>query len=166
MSFVLTIKPLSSILNILYKQLHKLARKKNTFVRFIACFFTFFCKQPNHSLPIMNYLKLLLTIFLFHTMLFAQGQNTDEDAFFIRKIYDIALTEGRCYDWLHHLTTKVGGRLAGSPQAAAAVEYTRQMLDTIGLDSVWLQPCMVPHWERGDAETVRVVNSSTMGSVD
>jgi hypothetical protein len=29
-------------------------------------------------------------------------------------------------------------------------------LDTLGLDSVWLQPCTVPHWVRGDAEQVYV----------
>lgn len=88
-----------------------------------------------------------------------------EDAFFIRRIYDDALTKGQCYPWLHHLTKKIGARLAGSPQAAAAVEYTRQMLDTIGLDSVWLQPCMVPHWVRGDREIARITQSE-MGTVE
>jgi len=97
----------------------------------------------------------------------ALSQNAaEEDAFFIRKIYDTALTEGRCYNWLDYLTHEIGARLAGSPQAAAAVEYTRQMMDTIGVDSVWLQPCMVPHWVRGEEEQVRIVNSKTMGSVD
>lgn len=96
----------------------------------------------------------------------AQKPVKDTDAFFIRTIYDKALTEGQCYQWLEHLTTKIGGRLAGSPQAAAAVEYTRQMLDTLGLDTVWLEPCMVPHWVRGDREEVRIVNSERMGTVD
>ncbi len=91
---------------------------------------------------------------------------TDEDAFYIRRIYDKALTDSRCYSWLEYLTTRIGGRLSGSPQAAASVEYTRWILDTIGFDSVWLQPCMVPHWVRGDAEQVRVVNSRKMGSLD
>ncbi len=90
----------------------------------------------------------------------------DEDAFFIKKIYNTALTQGQCYPWLTHMTTKIGGRLAGSPQAAAAVEYTRQMLDTLNLDSVWLEPCMVPHWVRGEKEQVRIVNSNVVGSVD
>jgi len=90
----------------------------------------------------------------------------DEDAFFIKKIYNTALTQGQCYPWLTHLTTRIGGRLAGSPQAAAAVEYTRQMLDTLGLDSVWLQPCMVPHWVRGEKEQVRIVNSQTIGTIE
>ncbi len=99
--------------------------------------------------------------------LFAQQNDIkDGDAFFIRSIYDKALTEGQCYNWLEHLTTRIGGRLAGSPQAAAAVEYTRQMLDTLGLDSVWLEPCMVPHWVRGDQEQVRIINSGTAGTID
>lgn len=97
--------------------------------------------------------------------LLSQNKATDEDAFFIRRIHDLALTEGNCYPWLEYLTKQIGGRLSGSPEAAAAVEYTRQMLDTLDLDSVWLQPCMVPHWVRGDKEVVRIA-SSAMGSLD
>ncbi len=97
----------------------------------------------------------------------AIGQDVDrKDAFFIRKIYDQALTQSSTYDWLMYLTQRIGGRLSGSPQAAAAVEYTRQMLDTLGLDTVWLQPCQVPHWVRGEPEVARIVSSFTMGSVD
>ena len=114
----------------------------------------------------MKIRSIIIVILFLSSNLWAQESNNDEDAFFIRKIYDKALTEGRCYDWLHHLTTKIGGRLAGSPQSAAAVEYTRQMLDTLGLDSVYLQPCMVPHWVRGDKEQVRIVNNNSMGSLD
>ena len=108
-------------------------------------------------------------IFLLFVQKFSFAQTPepqDKDAFFIKKIYDTALTQGQCYPWLTHLTTRIGGRLAGSPQAAAAVEYTRQMLDTLGLDSVWLQPCMVPHWVRGEQEQVRIVNSQTMGTIE
>ena len=112
-----------------------------------------------------KYLLLSLITTLLTVNLYSQEEKND-DAFFIRSIYDSALTEGKCYEWLTHLTTKIGGRLAGSPQAAAAVEYTRQMLDTLGLDSVWLQPCIVPHWVRGDKEQVRIVNTKTMGSLD
>ena len=55
------------------------------------------------------------------------------------------------------------GRLPA--QAASAVEYTRQMMDSMGMD-VTLQPCEVPHWVRGDKEQARVVNSTSMGTVD
>lgn len=96
----------------------------------------------------------------------AQAPVSSTDAFFIRKIYDSNLSQGEGYDWLQYLTRRIGARLSGSPQAAAAVEYTRQMLDTLDLDSVWLQPVMVPHWERGEPEQARIVNSLKMGSLD
>lgn len=94
----------------------------------------------------------------------AQLSPEDEDAFYIRKIYDTALTQSQCYDWLRHLCKDIGGRLGGSPQAAAAVEYTRQIMDTLGLDTVWLEPCLTPHWVRGEPEQVRIVNSKKIGS--
>ncbi|MEO0341500.1 MAG: M28 family peptidase, partial [Bacteroidota bacterium] len=86
--------------------------------------------------------------------------------FFIKDIYDEALTNGRAYQWLEHLSTKIGPRLSGTPNAAAAVEYVRQMLDTLGMDTVYLQPCIVPHWDRGEPEQVRIVNSEKIGTID
>lgn len=96
----------------------------------------------------------------------AQHNETDIDALFIKKIHTQALNDGRCYEWLTQLTTVAPGRLAGSPAAAAAVEYTRFVLDTLDLDTVWIQPCTVPYWVRGDKEQVRIVNSRKMGSVE
>lgn len=85
-----------------------------------------------------------------------KSQETD-DAIFIKNIYNKVLQDGSAYQWLNHLTTQIGGRLSGSPQAAEAVDYTRAMLDSLGLDSVWLQPCEVPHWIRGEKEEVHIV---------
>ncbi|MBT8236253.1 MAG: M20/M25/M40 family metallo-hydrolase [Bacteroidia bacterium] len=78
------------------------------------------------------------------------GQSEDEIK--IRAIYDAALTQGKAYDWLNHLSNQIGGRLSGSVQAQLAVEYTRDQLDSLGLDNVWLQPVMVPKWVRGTPE--------------
>ena len=105
-------------------------------------------------------------------MALIQGQSqTDKvvmeaDAFAVKQIFDLSLTQGSSYPWLAYLTQRIGGRLSGSPEAAAAVTYTRQMLDTLGLDHVWLQPCRVPHWVRGEPEQVRIVNSTQIGSWD
>lgn len=118
----------------------------------------------------MKSLPYLFCCFSFLTCSFSvsygQSAKYEDDARFIRKIYDEAMTESQAYNWLRSLTKDIGARLGGSPQAAAAVEYTRQMLDTMSLDSVYLQECMVPHWVRGDKEVVRVVNSFKMGSVE
>lgn len=96
----------------------------------------------------------------FSATLFAQS--SDEAT--IRKIYDEALANGEAYSNLEHLTTKIGARLSGSPGAAAAVEWSRQVMQAYGFDSVWLQPVMVPHWVRGKKEIGKIVNSSKVGS--
>ena len=83
----------------------------------------------------------------------------------IRSIYDEALTNSPLYEDLRFLTKEIGHRLAGSPQAAAAVEFTRQLMVKYDFDSVWLQPVMVPHWVRGDAEELRFI-SSAVGTKD
>lgn len=106
------------------------------------------------------------SLFFFLLPGLSAAQKADEDAFFIKRIYDSALSQGQAYDWLSYLSTHIGARLGGSPQAAAAVEYTRQLLDTLGLDTVWLQPCTTPHWVRGAPEQVRIVNSPKRGSID
>lgn len=109
--------------------------------------------------------KIIFSCLFFCLILKLNAQN-DDDAFYIKDIYNKTLTESQAYDWLYSLTTNIGGRISGSPEAMAAVEYTRQMLDTLGLDKVYLQECDVPHWERGDQEVARIVNSKTMGTVD
>ncbi len=96
----------------------------------------------------------------FSVTLFAQS----DDATTIRKIYDEALTNGEGYSNLEYLATKIGPRLSGSPGAAAAVEWSRQVMQAYGFDTVWLQPVMVPHWVRGQKEIGKIVNSSKVGS--
>ncbi len=111
------------------------------------------------------YLITLLLLGLGASSLLAQDKEADrQDALFIKEIYNTALIDGQGYEWLRDLTS-IGGRLSGSPQSLAAVEYTRQMLDTLGLDRVYLQECTVPHWVRGDKEIVRITHSQ-MGSFD
>ncbi len=92
------------------------------------------------------------------------AQSSDELT--LRKIYDKALAEGQSYNMLDYLCNKVGARLSGSPGAAAAVEWSRHVMEEYGFDSVWLQPVMVPHWVRGQKEIGRIVNSKKLGTVD
>jgi len=82
----------------------------------------------------------------------AQSSNQVDDSLNIRKIYDYTLLQGKSYKWLDHLSNDIGGRLSGSINAQKAVEYTKNQLDSLGLDKVWLQPVMVPKWVRGGKE--------------
>ncbi|MBX2946596.1 MAG: M20/M25/M40 family metallo-hydrolase [Cyclobacteriaceae bacterium] len=107
-------------------------------------------------------MKYFLHAVLLLTYLVTHAQSPDEQ--FIRKIYDEALARGQSYEMLEHLCTKIGPRLSGSSGAAAAVEWSRQVMQAYGFDSVWLQPVMVPHWVRGKKEIGRIVNSKKLGS--
>lgn len=112
-------------------------------------------KKQNHFHAFL--LSIIFCTFTPLSITAVLGQNTannsDEDALFIRKIYDNALTQTSTYPWLYDMCTKIGSRLSGSEGAAKAVQYTKQMMDTSGF-STRLQACMVPHWVRGEAEQV------------
>jgi len=81
----------------------------------------------------------------------------DKTAFFIKDIYNYTLENGQCDQWLSYLSDTIGGRLTGSKNATKAVDYTFSELEKIPIvDRAWQQACMVPKWERGDKEIVKV----------
>ncbi len=92
--------------------------------------------------------NITLILFLITVQVFAQTQDEKQ----LKLIYDTALTQGKAYDWLNYISNQIGGRLSGSIQAQQAVEYTKQQMESLGLDRVWLQPVMVPKWVRGTPE--------------
>jgi hypothetical protein len=75
-----------------------------------------------------------------------------QDSIIIRRMADFTLTKGGAYDDLLTLCKGAPARLSGSANAARAVEITAAMLKGAGADTVYLQPCMVPHWVRGPKE--------------
>lgn len=74
------------------------------------------------------------------------------DAAILKKISDEVMTNSQAYENLRFLTKKIGPRLSGSANAQKAVEATARMLREAGADTVYFQPCMVPHWVRGSKE--------------
>ena len=74
------------------------------------------------------------------------------DSTLVKQLFNTALSNGKSYQWLDHLSNNIGGRLSGSPQAQQAVEWGEKLMNDLGFDKVWLQPVMVPHWVRGEKE--------------
>ena len=101
-----------------------------------------------------NRLSCLLFILIF------QGIYAQTDAEVIQNIYKASLTNGKSYEWLNYLSNQIGGRLSGSLNAEKAVAYSKEELEKLGLDKVWLQPVMVPKWVRGPKEYAYVESSS------
>lgn len=81
----------------------------------------------------------------------------DSASFMIKEIYRQSYTELKSYEWLTTLTKDIGPRLSGSEGADKSVQWTKSVLDSMGLDSVWLQEIMVPHWVRGENEQVLAI---------
>ena len=99
-------------------------------------------------------LKFLLVSLMISQSFFAAGQQKIVDA-----IFSNALASDVAYENLRILCETTEGRISGTPEAAAAVEFTRQIMASMELDSVYLQEVMVPRWIRGDQELARIVSS-------
>ena len=95
--------------------------------------------------------KLLLLSILFSAQTFAQV----DDEIMLKNIYNSALTNSKCYDWLDDLSNKIGSRLSGSVGAEKAVEYTQKQLQQLGLDRVFCKKL----WCQKDRKSTRL-NSS------
>jgi len=108
-------------------------------------------------------MRLLLTGFLF----IASSARAQIDSVFFRRVFNEALENGQAYSRLGELCKTIGSRLSGSPQADKAVAWGKQMLSGYGFDSVYLQPVMVPRWERSKTEalsfTSAVFNTAIKG---
>jgi hypothetical protein len=91
--------------------------------------------------------KKIFFAFLFFPFLTRAQQATDST--FLKQLADNVLTQGQAYTLLHQLPKQIGGLLACSPQFMQAVLWGEKVMKAAGADSVYLQPCMVPHWVRG-----------------
>ncbi len=105
--------------------------------------------------------KLLSAIlfFYFTTNVFAQYNQSSyvSDSTTIKKIADEVMINSYAYENLRFLCKKIGARLSGSDNAEKAVYATKKMLMDAGADTVYLQPCIVPHWVRGAREEGYIV---------
>jgi hypothetical protein len=92
--------------------------------------------------------KIVFLLLVNSTLMLSQ---TNDEAM-LKQIYKVALTESKAYPWLDDLSNKIGHRLSGSSGAAKAVTYTKEQMELLGLDKVYLQEVMVPQWVRGEKE--------------
>ena len=87
---------------------------------------------------------------------------SQSDSIFIRKIYDEALLRGHAYEDLRSLCKDIGPRLSGSSEAAMSIRWSQQKMRSYGFDRVYLEPIMVPHWERGNPEAAWITHPNGM----
>ncbi len=106
----------------------------------------------------------LLVLLLLLPLAGKSQMSQDSAAFFIREVYRQSYTELIGYKWLTTLTKDIGNRLSGWEGSEKAVIWSKNVLDTLGLDKVWLQEIKVKKWDRGDNEFIMMI-SKEAGSV-
>ncbi len=74
-----------------------------------------------------------------------------------QQIVESALRENRGFEYLRELC-EIGPRLSGSENSMNAINWAYEKMKALGFDKVWLQPVMVPHWERGNVELCTVLD--------
>ena len=104
----------------------------------------------------MKYLFYFLVVTLSFTL---SSQELNDHKVFIDKVYNEALSNGQSYEWLDYLSNEIGGRLSGSINYDRSVKWGKDELNLIGIDSVWLQPVMIPKWVRGAPEYAHIESS-------
>jgi carboxypeptidase Q len=82
----------------------------------------------------------------------------NEDSLFIKSIYNNALTESPAHENLRTLCKDIGARITGSAEAEMAIYWGKQLLESYGFDTVYLQEITVPHWERGTQEAAWIIS--------
>jgi len=97
-------------------------------------------------------------LFILLALPFTAMAQPSHDSAFIKSIANEMLSNGKAYELLHQLTKNIGGRLAGSPQFAKAIQWGKTAMENAGADNVYLQECMVPHWVRGGQDKVTIVS--------
>lgn len=95
-------------------------------------------------------MKTILIPFIIFFFSICSCAQTDEKI--IRSIYDESLTDRTVYENLRHLTKNYKGRIAGAPEAIQAAFWTREILERMDLDTVFMQEIMVKNWIRGEQE--------------
>ena len=109
-----------------------------------------------------------IIFFIFLTLIYYSGFSqkiNQQDSTVIKQVFNASLNEGQSYQWLDYLSNNIGSRLSGSLGAELAVDYTKEQMQELGLDKVWLQPVMVPKWTRGAKEYSYIETSPGVTSI-
>lgn len=97
-------------------------------------------------------MKKLFAFYIWLSLYGLQVMAQTSDVVMLRKLYDEALKNGQTDSNLRYLTSRIGSRISGSPQAQETVVWSKNVLAQYNPDTVYLQPVMVPHWSRGPKE--------------
>ena len=83
---------------------------------------------------LLNKINFLTLFFLIFSKILAAQSEVESN---IQNLFLKSLTEGKSYEWLDHLSNKIGGRLSGSLNSERAIEWSKNELSNLGLDKIY-----------------------------
>jgi len=114
----------------------------------------------NYSFTTIGVLIVIILVFI-STLALSQSKMDSlaliKYTFVAKQIVSSALTERKGYEMLRNLC-RIGPRLSGSKNSFLAINWAKNKMNELGFDTVWLQPVIIPHWERGNIEEAVVLN--------
>lgn len=100
------------------------------------------------------------TLMLFLVFIAFVGCSTKNDTEMIADIYKTASGDSTSYHTLRVLCKSYPDRLCGTPISIKAVKYMKKVMESENFDTVYLQECMVAHWDRGAKEIGTIFSSN------
>lgn len=85
-------------------------------------------------------------------------ETADPRAAVVERIFAEALGTQNAHELLEELCTVAPHRLSGSDGAARAVAWGEAAMRRAGLENVRLEPVRVPHWVRGEVESLELLD--------
>ncbi|MBW3670540.1 MAG: M20/M25/M40 family metallo-hydrolase [Acidobacteria bacterium] len=67
-----------------------------------------------------------------------------------QKLIEFQMQHSQAWDHVAHLADQIGARPSGSENAAEAIRWAKETLESWGLDEVRFEPVTVPRWVRGE----------------
>lgn len=110
-------------------------------------------------------ISLLIVSIISFTVISAQNKSPNElDAYkeTAKRIVSSSLEHRNTYSMLRDFCS-FGPRLSGSENSIKAIHWAENKMKELGFDNIWLQPVMVPHWERGKVEQAVITNGRFSG---
>lgn len=105
-----------------------------------------------------KYKRLVLLIISGLSILGSNAQ-INKDSVQVRRIFDMALEDGKAYENLRTLCKGVGNRISGSKAADSAVNWGYNVLKSMWVDTVYKIPIKVPCWSRGTVERAYIYHT-------
>lgn len=92
---------------------------------------------------------IIISVFVCHPVL-AQNTFTQEQADNAASIIEQAVSSDLAWERLSYMADTFGPRFSGSSSLENAIDWIMTEMENDGLENIWGQPVMVPHWVRGD----------------